>query len=68
MEILLEGNKLILRDVAWKEIFPSIDKAVREADVLVGIRVEKKEITMTCYLGSEERLQKVAALLEGGGA
>lgn len=63
MEISLMGNELILRDVVWKEIFPSINKAVKEADVLVGIKVEKKEIRMICHPGSEERLQKVAVLL-----
>ena len=63
MEILFEGNKLTLRGVTWREVFPKIDKARREADVILGMRIEKEEITMTCNPGSEERLQKVAALL-----
>jgi len=63
MEILLEGNKLTLRGVTWREVFPEIDKARLEADVILGMRIEKNEIEMVCNLGSEERLQKVAALL-----
>ena len=65
MEISLNGNRLTLRNVTWKQMFPSIDKAIREADVIVGMRIEKNEIEMVCYPGSEERLQKVATLLGG---
>ncbi len=63
MEILLKGNKLTLRGVTWREIFPKIDEARREADVILGMRIEKNEIEMVCNPGSEERLKKVAALL-----
>jgi len=66
MQAKLEGDTLTLRGVDDKEKFRLIDEAIRQADLLpAGIRVEKGEMRIKCHSGSEQRLQKVAAFLEG---
>jgi len=65
MQAKLEGDTLTLRGVDDKEKFRLIDKAIRQADLLPArIRVEKGEMRIKCHAGSEQRLKKLADILE----
>jgi len=67
METMFEegGNVLVVKGVDAPDKFRLIDGAIKQADLVpdgMGIR-RNKEIFIRCCRGSEERLQKVAALL-----
>lgn len=43
-----------------------IDEAIKKADLFpAGLSQDKDEVRIICHLGSEKRLERVAALLRG---
>lgn len=65
MQTRLEGNILTLQGVDDREKFRLIDEAIKQVDLLpAGVRVENGEMKIQCHSGSEERLKKLADILE----
>lgn len=67
METQIDGRMLTVTGIDSGEKFRLLDKAIKEADLMhSGIEIKPKtgEVNISCHPGSEERLQKVAALLQ----